>query len=173
MKIEIERKFLVSSDAWRTDQAGIRYRQGYLCTDPQRTVRVRVGGGTAILAVKGQGDGLSRPEFEFPIPADEAEQLLAACCLQPPVDKIRHQVDFAGLTWEIDEFLGANHGLILAEVELQRADQPVPLPPWIGAEVTGDPRYYNAYLARHPYAGWDAPEAAAKVRAGLIEAGSD
>jgi adenylate cyclase len=154
MKIEIERKFLVGSDAWRTARGGIRYRQGYLCTDPERTVRVRIGGDTAILAVKGHGDGLSRPEFEFPIPAVEAEQLMICCCLQPVIDKVRYRIDFAGLTWEVDEFLGANHGLILAEIELAHPDQPVPLPPWIGPEVTGDPRYYNAYLARHPYAGW-------------------
>lgn len=162
MKIEIERKFLVGSDAWRPAQGGIRYRQGYLCTDPERTVRVRIGGGTAILAVKGHGDGLSRPEFEFPIPVTEAEQLITCCCLQPVIDKHRYCIDFGGLTWEVDEFLGDNHGLILAEIELERPDQPVPLPPWIGAEVTGDPRYYNAYLARHPYGGWDDPASGQK-----------
>ena len=154
MKIEIERKFLVRSDAWRSARDGILYRQGYLCTDPQRTVRIRIGGGTAILAIKGHGDGLARPEFEFPIPAADAEELLEHCCLQPPVEKYRYLVPHAGLTWEVDEFLGANHGLILAEIELEQADQPVALPPWVGAEVTGDPRYYNAYLARQPYAGW-------------------
>jgi len=154
MKIEIERKFLVGSDAWRPGHDGILYRQGYLCTDPQRTVRVRVGHGTAILAVKGAGDGIARPEFEYPIPLADAEMLLAHCCLQPPVDKYRYLIPFAGLTWDVDEFLGANRGLILAEIELERADQPVSLPPWIGREVTGDRRYYNAYLARHPFTTW-------------------
>ena len=154
MAIEIERKFLVSSDAWRPTQSGILYRQGYLCTDPQRTVRVRIGGGTAVLAIKGHGDGLARPEFEFPIPAADAEMLLEQCCLQPIVEKYRFRIPFAGLIWEVDEFLGVNCGLIIAEVELEQADQPVALPPWAGAEVTGDPRYYNAYLARHPYVGW-------------------
>jgi adenylate cyclase len=154
MKIEIERKFLLKNDDWRKGVDGTLYRQGYLCTDPQRTVRVRVGGGEAILAVKGAGAGLARPEFEFPIPATDAEELLARCCLQPLVEKYRYRVPFAGLTWEVDEFLGANRGLVLAEIELERVDQPVPLPSWVGAEVTADPRYYNAYLARHPFTSW-------------------
>ena len=154
MKIEIERKFLVSSEDWRPPQSGTLYRQGYLCTDPQRTVRIRISGGAAILAIKGHGEGLARPEFEFPIPATDAEMLFEQCCLQPLVEKYRYRIPYAGLTWEVDEFLGANHGLILAEVELERVDQPVALPSWVGAEVTGDPRYYNAYLARHPYTGW-------------------
>lgn len=155
MQIEIERKFLLKSDAWREGATGILYRQGYLCTDPERTVRVRIGGGTAILAIKGAGDGVARPEFEYPIPLAEATQLLDTLCLKPLVEKYRYLVPFAGLTWEIDEFLGANTGLLLAEVELEQVDQPVPLPPWIGTEVTGDPRYYNAYLARHPYSSWN------------------
>jgi adenylate cyclase len=154
MKIEIERKFLVSSDDWQTGLSGTLYRQGYLCTDPQRTVRVRIGGGTAILAVKGAGDGVARPEFEFPIPLADAEALLEHCCLQPPVDKYRYRIPFAGMIWEVDEFLGDNRGLILAEIELERGDQPVALPPWVGSEVTTDHRYYNAYLARHPFTTW-------------------
>lgn len=157
MKLEIERKFLLTGDSWRQGATGTLYRQGYLCTDPERTVRVRIGGNTAILAIKGRGDGLSRPEYEFPIPAGEAATLLDVLCLQPLVEKVRYLVPFAGLTWEIDEFLGANAGLVLAEVELEHPDQPVPLPPWVGREVTGDPRYYNAWLARHPFATWDSP----------------
>lgn len=157
MKIEIERKFLLTGDSWRQGATGTLYRQGYLCTDPERTVRVRIGGDTAILAIKGRGDGLSRPEYEFPIPPGEAATLLDGLCLQPLVEKVRYLVPFAGLTWEIDEFLGANAGLVLAEVELEHPDQPVPLPPWAGREVTGDPRYYNAWLARHPFATWDSP----------------
>lgn len=157
MKIEIERKFLLTGDSWRQGATGTLYRQGYLCTDPERTVRVRIGGDTAILAIKGRGDGLSRPEYEFPIPPGEAATLLDGLCLQPLVEKVRYLVPFAGLTWEIDEFLGVNAGLVLAEVELEHPDQPVPLPPWVGREVTGDPRYYNAWLARHPFATWDSP----------------
>jgi CYTH domain-containing protein len=154
MKLEIERKFLLSSDAWRDGATGTLYRQGYLCTDPERTVRVRLGGDMAILAIKGAGDGLARPEFEYPLPPEEAAALLDGLCLQPLVEKYRYLVPFAGLTWEVDEFLGANAGLSLAEVELERVDQTVPLPPWIGLEVTGDPRYYNAWLVRHPFSTW-------------------
>ncbi|MHB8709761.1 MAG: CYTH domain-containing protein [Desulfuromonadales bacterium] len=154
MKIEIERKFLLKNNAWRNGATGILYRQGYLCTDPERTVRVRLGGGTAILAIKGAGDGIARPEFEYPIPAAEAALLLDSLCLHPLVEKYRYRVPFAGLTWEIDEFLGANAGLLLAEVELEQVDEAVPLPPWIGREVTGDHRYYNAWLARHPFTTW-------------------
>jgi adenylate cyclase len=157
MKIEIERKFLVTGDAWRAGAPGIRYRQGYLCTDPGRTVRVRLGGDTAILAIKGAGDGLARPEFEYPIPVAEAMTLLDRLCLQPLVEKIRYLVPFAGLTWEVDEFFGANAGLVIAEVELTYADQAVTLPPWIGMEVTADHRYYNASLVRHPFTTWPAP----------------
>ena len=157
MQIEIERKFLLKNDDWRKGASGILYRQGYLCTDPERTVRVRIGGDTAILAIKGGGDGIARAEFEYPLPMEDAAHLLDRLCLQPLVEKYRYRVPFAGLTWEIDEFLGTNAGLLLAEVELERVDQPVPLPPWAGAEVTGDPRYYNAYLARHPYTTWPPP----------------
>ena len=154
MKIEIERKFLLKNDGWRAGATGVLYRQGYLCTDPGRTVRVRIGGDTAILAIKGAGDGIARAEFEYPLPPAEATLLLDTLCLKPLVEKVRYLVPFAGLTWEIDEFVGANAGLLMAEVELERVDQPVPLPPWIGMEVSGDPRYYNAYLTRHPYTTW-------------------
>ncbi len=156
MKIEIERKFLLKNDDWRQGETGILYRQGYLCTDPERTVRVRIGGDTAILAIKGAGNGVARPEFEYPIPLADAAHLLDTLCLQPLVEKYRYRVPYAGLIWEVDEFLGANAGLLLAEVELERVDQPVPLPPWAGTEVTADSRYYNAYLARHPYTTWPA-----------------
>ena len=157
MKLEIERKFLVNGGEWRQAATSRTfYRQGYLGTDPGRTVRVRLGGGQAILAIKGEGDGLARPEFEFPIPVEDAIELLDRLCLQPTVEKYRSLVPHAGLTWEVDEFVGANAGLVLAEVELERVDQPVPPPPWAGPEVTGDPRYYNAYLARHPYTTWPA-----------------
>ena len=155
MQIEIERKFLLKNEDWREGASGILYRQGYLCTDPERTVRVRIGGDTAILAIKGGSNGIARAEFEYPLPPEDAALLLDQLCLQPLVEKYRYFVPFAGLTWEIDEFLGANAGLLLAEVELERVDQAVPLPPWAGAEVTGDPRYYNAYLARHPYSSWN------------------
>jgi CYTH domain-containing protein len=154
MKLEIERKFLLNTSDWRQGATGILYRQGYLCAEPERTVRIRIGGDTAILAIKGGGDGIARAEYEYPIPLADALQLLDTLCLHPLVEKYRYLVPFGGLIWEIDEFLGANAGLLLAEVELERVDQRVPLPPWIGLEVTGDHRYYNAWLARHPFTTW-------------------
>jgi len=152
MGIEIERKFLVKGDAWRTP-GGTRYVQGYLRREKGRTIRVRIGGGRAFLTIKGPSTGASRPEFEYPIPVADAEQLMAFC-EGARVEKIRHEVPFAGLTWEVDEFLGENQGLVVAEVELEREDQPIEKPPWVGEEVTGDPRYYNASLAVRPYRSW-------------------
>jgi CYTH domain-containing protein len=150
MGTEIERKFLVKGDAWKAAAApGIRYRQGYLCSDKDRTVRVRVAGDQAWLTVKGLTRGSSRPEFEYPVPIADGRQMLDMC-ERPLLEKTRHRVDHAGLTWEVDVFEGDNAGLVLAEVELERADQPVDLPPWAGIEVTDDSRYYNVNLAKHP-----------------------
>ncbi len=150
MGTEIERKFLVSGDAWKTAAApGVRIQQGYLCSDKDRTVRVRVAGDQAWLTVKGLTQGSSRPEFEYPVPIEDGRQMLAMC-ERPLLEKTRHRVDHASLTWEVDVFEGDNAGLILAEVELERADQKVDLPPWAGLEVTDDARYYNVNLAKHP-----------------------
>lgn len=154
MNQEIERKFLVSSEAWRSGAEGVRYRQGYLCTDPQRTVRVRTAGARGFLTIKGLSRGAARAEFEYEIPLAEANHLLDALCLRPLIEKMRYTLEAGGLTWEIDEFEGENAGLILAEVELEREDQTVDLPAWIGQEVTGDPRYYNANLIQRPYKTW-------------------
>jgi len=153
MAQEIERKFLVTGDAWRSAPA-TSYRQGYLSTDKQRTVRVRVAGDRGFLTVKGITVGASRSEFEYAIPLADAETMLNDLCLRPLVEKRRHLVPFGGLTWEVDEFFGANAGLVLAEVELDSEDQVIALPPWIGQEVTGDRRYYNASLIAHPYQSW-------------------
>jgi CYTH domain-containing protein len=150
MGTEIERKFLVKSDAWKAAAApGVRYRQGYLCSDKERTVRVRVSGDQAWLTIKGLTRGSSRPEFEYPVPLQDGQQMLDLC-ERPLLEKTRHRVDHGGLTWEVDVFEGDNAGLVLAEVELERADQPIDLPPWAGLEVTDDPRYYNVNLAKHP-----------------------
>jgi adenylate cyclase len=154
MGIEIERKFLVRDDAWRRCAAGKDYRQGYLTVDPERTVRVRIAGEKGFLTIKGKTEGLARSEFEYPIPLAEAAFLLDQLCLRPLIEKIRYNVTFGGRTWEIDEFGGDNEGLILAEVELDSCDQSVDLPPWVGEEVTGDRRYYNASLIQNPYKGW-------------------
>ncbi len=157
MATEIERKFLVTGDAWRS-APGQRLRQGYLNREPQRTVRMRVAGGDAFLTVKGQSVGATRAEFEYPIPLADAEQLLALCD-GPLVDKVRHVVEFAGARWEVDAFLGDNLGLVVAEIELEAEDQPFERPPWLGREVTDDVRYFNSALAARPYTTWaDPPE---------------
>ncbi len=154
MAVEIERKFLVTGDDWRQDACGVRFRQGYLSTDPERTLRVRLEGEQGRLTIKGQTVGISRSEYEYEIPADEAAELLDNLCLQPLVEKTRYRVEYAGRIWEIDEFYGPNAGLILAEIELETADAEFDIPEWVGQEVSDDPRYYNANLARQPFSTW-------------------
>ncbi len=154
MGIEIERKFLVSGEDWKSLGTPILYKQGYLNKSPERTVRVRIAGETAFLTIKGKGKGISRPEFEYQIPVEEADQLLNELCLHPLIEKFRWKIPFKGFLWEVDEFLGDNKGLILAEVELEDADVDPPLPNWIGKEVSHDPRYFNSNLSDHPYQEW-------------------
>ena len=154
MGLEIERKFLVTGSSWRAGASGVFYRQGYLCVDPERTVRVRQAGSRAFLTVKGASIGSARSEFEYPLPVEDAAQMLDELCLKPLIEKERYQIGYAGMTWEIDVFSGENAGLVLAEVELESPDQQIELPPWAGREVTSDPRYYNASLIRNPYANW-------------------
>jgi CYTH domain-containing protein len=155
MAEEIERKFLVAGDEWRRLAVSSQMlRQGYLSTVKERTVRVRLVDGAGFLTVKGITLGATRAEFEYPVPGDDAAAMLDDLCERPLVAKTRHIVEHEGLTWEVDEFAGVNEGLIVAEVELERSDQEVPLPPWIGAEVTDDPRYFNANLIAHPYSEW-------------------
>ncbi|MDY0059056.1 MAG: CYTH domain-containing protein [Myxococcota bacterium] len=151
---EIERKFLLTGDGWRTQGRSEPYRQGYLSTAPGRTVRVRTVGERGYLTIKGPATGARRAEYEYPIPLADAQELLATLCEQPLIEKRRTRVEYAGLIWEIDEFFGENEGLIVAEVELTTEDQPIVRPPWIGAEVTGDHRYGNSHLGRHPYSRW-------------------
>ena len=151
---EIERKFLVAGEAWRRLGEGTPYRQGYLANRKTHTVRVRIAGETGFLTVKGATVGATRLEFEYQIPAADAEALLDTLCERPLIEKTRTRIDLDGLTWEIDEFAGDNAGLIIAEVELEREDQEIRLPDWIGDEVTGDPRYYNANLIAHPFKDW-------------------
>ena len=157
MGTEIERKFLVTGDAWRTAN-GQRLRQGYLNRHPERTVRVRVAGEQAFLTIKGLTSGFSRSEFEYPVPLADAEAMLALCD-GPLVDKVRHVLEFDGARWEVDEFLGDNRGLVVAEIELASERQSFARPPWLGREVTDDVRYFNSSLAARPYATWaDPPE---------------
>lgn len=156
MATEIERKFLVTGDGWRHGATGIAIRQGYLAASPAVAVRVRTRGERAFLTVKGGASARVRSEFEYEIPRADAETMLDALCPPPLIEKTRYSVRFADHLWEIDVFAGDNAGLVLAEVELAAADEPVALPPWVGAEVTDDPRYLNANLARRPYRTWAA-----------------
>ncbi len=153
MPAEIERKFLLADDSWQDGNPGVRITQGYLSQDPDRTVRVRIAAKTAWLTIKGRSEGITRAEFEYEIPLDEAKTLLEMC-LPSVIDKTRFRIPFGGYEWEIDVFHGENAGLVVAEVEL--ADEAVfpELPSWIGAEVSSDARYFNSCLAVTPYAKW-------------------
>ncbi len=154
MANEIERKFLVTSDAWRANARSERFRQGYLSTQPGRTARVRVAGTKAYVTIKGERQGLSRLEFEYEIPVADAEQMLDALCQKPLIEKTRHFVEHAGMVWEVDEFAGENTGLVVAEIELDSAEQHVELPDWVGQEVTEDARYANSSLVKQPFRNW-------------------
>jgi len=154
MPLEIERKFLVRGEDWRVPGAGIPYRQGYLSTVPGRSVRVRLARDKGYLTIKGITVGAARAEYEYEIPAGEASEMLDNLCERPLIEKTRYRVEHQGLTWEVDEFDGDNAGLIIAEVELDEEDQAVSLPEWVGKEVTGDKRYYNASLIADPYTSW-------------------
>ncbi|MEA3412166.1 MAG: CYTH domain-containing protein [Pseudomonadota bacterium] len=153
MGTEIERKFLVSEGVWREADA-TKYRQGYLSTVKERTVRVRTIRDKGYLTIKGITVGASRLEFEYEIPATDADELLDSLCEKPLIEKIRYKVDCGAHTWEVDEFFGENQGLIVAEVELESEDQPFERPEWVAGEVTTDSRYYNANLIKNPYSRW-------------------
>jgi len=155
MGIEIERKFLVRNDNWRALAQGMPYRQGYIMANPDCTVRVRIAGNQGYLTIKGATTGISRAEYEYDIPLEDAAQLLDTLCQPPLIEKTRYRIPAAaGLVWEVDEFAGENQGLIIAEIELPNAEQPVELPDWIGPEVSDDPRYSNSNLAKHPCRRW-------------------
>lgn len=157
MGIEIERKFLVRRDLWQPEVVGTAFRQGYLCLDPERTVRVRLAGERGFLTIKGASERGARAEYEYAIPAAEAAELLDTLCHRPLIEKIRYRLEVGGHFWEVDEFFGDNAGLLLAEIELEDIDEPFARPDWLGEEVTDDPRYYNAALCRHPFREWGQP----------------
>ena len=154
MSKEIERKFLVNGNAWRTLAQGVLYRQGYLSSVKERTVRVRTAGEKGFLTVKGITNGVTRSEFEYEIPPEDARFMLDNLAEKPLIRKKRHIVRENGFLWEIDEFLGENEGLVLAEIELRSEDQPFAAPDWLGPEVTNDPRYYNSMLVSRPFSSW-------------------
>jgi len=151
--VEIERKFLVV-DTWRPRDAGLTLRQGYLNSAKERVVRVRVAGNTAQLTVKGQTIGVTRSEFEYAIPVLDAQFMLDHLCERPLIEKRRHLENHGTHSWEIDVFEGVNAGLVIAELELASEDEPFERPPWLGAEVSSDPRYYNNNLMLHPFTTW-------------------
>jgi adenylate cyclase len=150
MAAEIERKFLVIGDAWQPDSEGVKITQGYLSRDPDRTLRVRIAGERAWLTVKGRSKGITRAEFEYEVPLADAREMLNLC-LPGMIAKTRHRVPHAGHVWEVDVFHGENAGLVLAEVELADETDSPELPPWLGAEVSADPRYFNSCLAGVPH----------------------
>lgn len=151
---EIERKFLVKGDAWRALAEGTMYRQGYLNSVKERTVRIRTVGDKAFLTVKGITVGATRSEYEYAIPFDECNAMLDELAEKPLIEKKRCKIRRGELTWEIDEFFGDNKGLIVAEVELTSEEQAFVKPEWIGDEVSGDPRYFNSNLIKHPFSKW-------------------
>lgn len=153
--LEIERKFLVVSNAWRDQvRSSARLRQGYLNNEEHCSVRVRVAGEQAWLNLKGVTIGAQRLEFEYPIPLADAHRMLDALTCKPIIEKTRHLVEVGRHTWEIDVFEGDNAGLVVAEIELDDPDEAFEKPVWAGAEVTEDPRYYNSRLSANPYRNW-------------------
>ncbi|HEY8385514.1 MAG TPA: CYTH domain-containing protein [Porticoccaceae bacterium] len=158
MALEIERKFLVKNDGWRGCSEGVLFRQGYLSSEKTRVVRVRIAGSNAFLTIKGKTCGISRLEFEYPIPVEDASKMLDELCEKPLIEKTRYILDDGGQRWEIDEFHGVNQGLIVAEIELDDESDGFEKPSWLGREVSHDPRYFNANLARHPYSEWQDSE---------------
>lgn len=155
MPLEIERKFLVAGDAWRAQVSrSVEMRQGYLGREEGKaSVRVRLEGEAAKLNIKAAVVGSARAEYEYDIPLAQAREMLETLCVGR-LEKTRHYIEQGGLTWEVDEFINDNAGLVVAEIELERADQPFERPAWLGREVTDERRYYNHHLALHPWQTW-------------------
>ena len=151
---EIERKFLVDTTKWKPQGEGTHFKQGYLNSQKERVVRVRIEGDRARLTIKGASAGITRSEFEYAIPVEDAQALLDSLCEQPLIDKHRHKEIHGGKTWEIDVFHGDNEGLVVAEIELAAEDEAFDAPAWVLHEVSSDPRYFNSNLLRHPFKDW-------------------
>lgn len=156
MALEIERKFLLNNDAWRLlAESSEHLRQGYLNHETHCSVRVRTSADRAWLNIKGVTIGAQRQEFEYEIPLADAHQMLDTLSVNPVIDKVRHCVTIGPHVWEIDEFAGANAGLVVAEIELGKPDEAFDKPEWVGEEITDDVRYYNTNLSRHPFKDWN------------------
>lgn len=157
MALEIERKFRVVDDGWRSQVTrSVFTEQAYIAVTEACGVRVRIQGEGASINLKSAGLTIERTEYEYPVPVAEARDMLDRFCTSGHIVKTRHYVDFDGHSWEVDEFDGANAGLVIAEIELASADQTFARPPWLGPEVSGDKRFLNTYLAEHPYSTWPA-----------------
>jgi len=154
MAVEIERKFLVDPARWKPQGAGVLYRQGYLSTARERVVRVLIAGSKAFSIIKGLTENISRLEFEYPVPLADAAVLLDRLCQRPLIEKTRYQQRVGDHDWSVDLFPGDNDGLILAEIELSSEAETFGRPPWVGQEVSADPRYYNANLSTNPFKAW-------------------
>jgi adenylate cyclase len=155
MAVEIERKFVVKNDLWRESiESQAHIMQGYLADNANAAVRVRVKGDAAYLTIKGEASGISRSEYEYRIPIEDAQAMLRELAMFPPIDKVRYSVRFGRHLWDLDLFAGENEGLVMAEVELETEDEAFEMPPWAGEEVSGDSRYYNVNLARNPFKHW-------------------
>ncbi|MCD7972440.1 MAG: CYTH domain-containing protein [Candidatus Azobacteroides sp.] len=151
---ETERKFLVQGSIYRQLAKGKYYCQAYLNDDPERAVRVRIIEDTAFLTIKGKNISITHPEYEYKIPLSDAQFMIDNLCIQPVIEKIRYRIPQGELIWEVDEFLGDNKGLVVAELELPEENYPFIIPAWIGKEVTSEGKYYNINLIKHPYKDW-------------------
>jgi adenylate cyclase len=155
MAFEIEHKFLVNSTIFRNLAVPVRYRQGYLVTLPDKTIRVRIAGSQGFITVKSRISDLMRKEYEYEIPLPDAEEMLNELCTGMIIEKYRYKIPFEGFIWEVDEFSGENAGLIVAEIEVNAENQFFSKPDWIGEEITSDLRYLNSNLSKMPYNTWD------------------
>ncbi len=151
---EIERKFLVKNTSFQQLAKPEFYSQGYLSDEEERIVRIRIAGEKAFLTIKGKTESISRLEYEYEIPVEDADVMLKALCLKPTIEKYRYKIPQKELCWEVDVFLGENEGLIVAEIELPSEDYPFDIPEWVGEEVSFDAKYYNANLIKNPYKNW-------------------
>jgi CYTH domain-containing protein len=154
MATEIEKKFLVINDRYKSSSSKALFKQGYLSVDFERTVRVRSYNGQGFLTIKGKTKSCSREEYEYSIPMQDAERMLDKLCIRPMIEKIRYFLTYEGCKWVVDEFLGVNEGLVTAEIELESEQQTFAKPDWVGNEITYDIRYFNSNLVENPYKSW-------------------
>ncbi|MGM0598239.1 MAG: CYTH domain-containing protein [Candidatus Rifleibacteriota bacterium] len=154
MANEIERKFLVVNQDYKNQADGVYCRQGYICAEKEKTIRVRIIGADAYLTLKGPARNITRKEFEYSIPIHDAEELFTNFCQYSLIEKNRYTLNYEGKEWVVDEYFGDNKGLVIAEIELEQEEETFMLPLWAGKEVTNEPRYLNANLARVPFKSW-------------------